>query len=70
LERQGFEVAEERPHDLPEVDSHYGLYVDWPWLRGEKPYKLNGLGVVLKRLLNAISPWVASTGVVMVARKK
>jgi ubiquinone/menaquinone biosynthesis C-methylase UbiE len=69
LAAAGFEVIEEQPHELPEEDSHYGLYVDWPFLRGNEPYKLNRLGKMVKDLANSLSPWVASTGVVMVAKK-
>jgi SAM-dependent methyltransferase len=70
LTAAGFKVLEVRPHELPEADSHYGLYVDWPFLRGEAPYKLNWLGRLLKDLANSWSLWVASTGMVVVARKE
>ena len=66
----GFEVVEEQAHELPEKDSHYGLYIDWPWLRGKEPYKLNAAGKMLKDFANSLSPWIASTGAVFVARKK
>lgn len=66
----GFEVIEMHPHELPEADSHYGLYIDWKILRGSEPYKLNLLGRLVKAILNSISPWIASTGTVVVARKK
>ncbi len=70
LEAAGFEVLEVRPHELPDADSHYGLHVDWPFLRGAEPYKLNALGLLVKKIANAVSPWVASTGMVIVARKR
>lgn len=66
----GFKVIEMQPHDLPDPDSHYGLYIDWKILRGAQPYKLNALGRFLKTFFNNISPWIASTGMVIVARKK
>lgn len=69
LAEAGFEVKEMQAHDLPSESGHYGLYVDWPWLRGSKPYHLNILGKLAKIIYNAISPWVASTGVVVVAKK-
>ncbi len=34
LRRAGFDILETRPHDLPEPTRHYGLWVDWPFLRG------------------------------------
>lgn len=70
LEQAGFEVAEAHPHDLPDAGSHYGLYTDWPLLRGSEPYKLNALGRFKKMFLNALSPWIAATGLVVVARKR
>lgn len=33
LRRAGFEILETQPHDLPEPTRHYGLWVDWPFLR-------------------------------------
>jgi ubiquinone/menaquinone biosynthesis C-methylase UbiE len=69
LKTAGFEVVDEQPHELPGKDEHYGLHVDWPIFRGKEPYKLNLLGRIVKTIANSISPWVASTGVVLVARK-
>lgn len=70
LQSAGFEVVDEQPHELPGKDEHYGLHVDWPIFRGKEPYKLNWLGRVVKAAANSISPWVASTGTVIVARKR
>lgn len=70
LEEGGFEVTEERVHELPEPASHYGLYIDFPIFRGREQYKLNWLGRFVKTVLNAISPWIASTGMVVIAKKK
>jgi len=70
LASAGFEVVETIPHELPEADGHYGLYVDWPFLRGAEPYRLNALGKFIKQVTNELSPWISSTGAVVVARKK
>lgn len=70
LEAAGFEVMNEAPHDLPDKGVHYGLYTDWKILRGEKPYELNGLGRLVEAVAESISPWIASTGMVVVAKKK
>ncbi|MDP3997360.1 MAG: class I SAM-dependent methyltransferase [Candidatus Andersenbacteria bacterium] len=70
LEKNGFIVEEAMAHDLPDKDSHFGLYINFPFLRGHEPYKLNWLGVIVKQISNAISPWVASTGMAVVAKKK
>lgn len=70
LTQAGFITTTLRPHELPDVDAHYGLYIDWPFLRGSEPYKLNALGKFVKLIANTISPWVAATGAVVVARKQ
>lgn len=80
LDRVGFEVLGVHPHDLPELTRHYGLWVDWPPLRANPakrgarsvtgPYELNSLGLFVKRLGNALSPWTIATGMYIVARKK
>src|SRR3989344_5912137 len=58
LAAAGVGGVDEQAHELPEEDSHYGLYVDWPFLRGSEPYKLNRLGKMVKDLANSLSPWV------------
>lgn len=70
LEKAGFVVETVQAHELPEADRHYGLYVDWKFLRGKGPYQLNMLGRLIKAITNAISPWIASTGMVVLVRKK
>lgn len=70
LEGMGFEVTTIDPHDLPEPSSHYGLWVDWPILRGREPYKLNWFGVTIKNMMNSLSPWMIATGIFYIAKKK
>lgn len=69
LQRAGLTVVRIEPHDLPEPTRFYGLWVDWPFLRGGPQYELNGFGRLVKRLATALSPWTISTGMFMVARK-
>jgi ubiquinone/menaquinone biosynthesis C-methylase UbiE len=66
----GFSIEVVLPHDLPDPKSHFGLYSNWPFLRGSKPYELNILGRIIKIICNGISPWIASTGIVVIAKKK
>lgn len=70
LTKQGFKIIEENPHDLPDAQSHYGLWVDWPFLRGRRPYELNVAGQMVKQVMNSISPWMIATGIFFVAKKK
>lgn len=70
LKNSGFDVIEVRAHELPDKNSHYGLYIDFPFLRGRNPYQLNWLGRIVKNTANFISPWIASTGMVVIAKKK
>lgn len=69
LQHAGFAIVSEQPHDLVEKDRHHGLWIDWPFLRGGEHSQLNWLGRIVKKMANAISPWVASTGTVILARK-
>lgn len=70
LTEHGFETLQAQPHDLPEPTRHYGLWVDWPFLRGGEHYELNLIGRCIKAVGNAISPWTISTGVFIVVRKR
>ncbi|MDA1168939.1 MAG: class I SAM-dependent methyltransferase [bacterium] len=70
LKKNGFEIESIQAHDLPDASSHFGLYANWPFLRGSKPYELNALGKVIKSISNAISPWIASAGMVVIAKKR
>lgn len=65
----GFSIEETLPHDLPGHKSHFGLYANWPLLRGKKPYELNVVGQIVKNMSNGISPWIASAGIVVIAKK-
>lgn len=71
LTQAGFTVVAEQPHELPEATRHYGLWIDWPFLRAgtSEPYALNVLGRMIKKVANALSPWIISTGVIVVAKK-
>lgn len=69
LARQaGFAVVELLPHELPDANAHFALYHDWPFLRGDRPYRLNALGQAVKNVCRAISPWFASSGMFAVAK--
>ncbi len=70
LENNGFEILELNPHDLPDPKSHYGLWLDFPFFRGARPYELNSLGLFVKKVMNSISPWMIATGMFFVAKKK
>lgn len=70
IESAGFSVESILPHDLSDSKSHFGLYSNWPFLRGAKPYELNILGRLIKAICNGISPWIAPTGIVVIAKKK
>lgn len=70
LRQHGFDVLEIHPHDLPEPNRHYGLWVDWPFVRGGSRYELNTIGRIIKTVGDTISPWTIATGMFIVARKK
>lgn len=69
LTKNGFTVLEMAPHEMPHPKCHHGLYNDWAFLRGKRPKHLNWLGLVLKYVFNALSPWIAATGILLVAKR-
>lgn len=70
LEDAGFSIEHMAPHDLPGFKSHFGLYANWPFLRGDKPYELNIFGRIVQAVCNTLSPWIASAGVVVIATRQ
>lgn len=57
-------------YDRAEAGLSLGLYVDLPVFRGNYPGELNWLGRVVRRLGNAVNPWLISGGVLVVAQKQ
>ena len=69
VQKAGFDIERVQPHDWTLPGHHAGLWIDWPILRGGDKRKLNWLGRRVESVCNAVSPWIASTGVVVAARK-
>jgi len=72
VKNSGFDIIETIPNDyrLDSNEYSFGLYTDWPFLRRNKEkYKLNAFGRVLNFLLKKISPYLAVSGILVVARK-
>jgi len=63
------EVATDE-YDRAEAGLSLGLYVDLPAFRGKYPGELNWLGRMLRRLGNAVNPWLISGGVLVVAQRQ
>ncbi len=68
VRQAGFAIVELMPHELPDPDAHFALYHDWPFLRGDRPYRLNALGRRVKRVCERLSPWCAATGLFAVLK--
>lgn len=68
VRQAGFAIVELIPHELPDPEAHFALYHDWPFLRGDRPYRLNAFGRRLKRACERLSPWCAATGLFAVAK--
>jgi len=68
----GFKIIETIPNDyrLDCNEYSFGLYTDWPIFRNKKvKYKLNKLGMGLNYLLKKLSPYLAVSGMLIVAKK-
>jgi hypothetical protein len=71
MKQSGFEMIKSVPHDLYGSKGHAaGLMVDFPFLaaRNSVNFKLNPIGAFISRTLNGISPWIACSSVLCVAK--
>jgi SAM-dependent methyltransferase len=71
LVQSGFEVIETRAHDIYDSKDHaVGLWVDFPFFRAGNwdNFRLNSIGKLISQILDGISPWIASSSVICVAR--
>jgi len=71
LKQSGFEIIKTVPHDLYGAKGHAaGLMVDFPFLAASNGanFRLNPVGRLISRTLNIISPWIACSSVLCVAR--
>jgi 2-polyprenyl-3-methyl-5-hydroxy-6-metoxy-1,4-benzoquinol methylase len=71
VKETGFEVIKTVPHDFyGSGDDAVGLVGDFPFLgaRDGVNYRLNVCGKIMSRVLNRISPWIACSSVLCVAR--
>ena len=72
LKHAGFEIIKSIPHDFYDSkDRAIGLWMDFLFLRdlkGGANFKLNAAGIFVSRILDSISPWIACSSVICVAR--
>jgi SAM-dependent methyltransferase len=72
LKQTGFEDIKTIPHDFYDSKDHaIGLWEDFTFLRdlrSKANYKLNLVGKLVSRILDRISPWIACSSVICVAR--
>ncbi|MGO9434823.1 MAG: class I SAM-dependent methyltransferase [Terracidiphilus sp.] len=65
----GFEILRCSTDEYSPKQMSLGLYADFPPLRGKQSDELNTTGSVISQLLRTLNPWLASGGVLIVARK-
>ena len=73
LQQAGFTIIQTVPHDFYGSRDHaVGLVLDFPFLgvRGASNFRLNLFGKIISSTLNRVSPWVACSSVLCVARAK
>jgi SAM-dependent methyltransferase len=71
LRKSGFQVIKMMPHDFYGAKGHaVGLVVDFPFLAASNGgnFRLNPVGRLISQTLNGISPWIACSSVLCVAR--
>jgi len=69
LREHGFEPLLTDWDDFAPRNMSLGIWADFPQLHDRTPYRLNGLGKLLARVLNSLSRWLLSGGVFCLARK-
>ncbi len=70
LSESRFDIIAVTPDDFT-PPKNIGLYVDYPFLRhATRKWELNIFGRALFALLNAVSPWICTGGILWVCRKK
>jgi SAM-dependent methyltransferase len=65
----GFEVLRCTTDDYLPKRMSLGLYTDFPFLRMGKSGELSAMGAVMSKVLRALSPWLITSGVLVIARK-
>ena len=65
----GFEVIRCTTDDYLPRSMSLGLYADFPFLRGRRSDELNRLGRLICMGLRVFSPWLATGGILVIARK-
>ncbi|MHC4660374.1 MAG: class I SAM-dependent methyltransferase [Planctomycetota bacterium] len=68
VERAGFSVEKIEADDFT-PPYNMGMYVDWPFLRSKKKWKLNWFGRLVRLPWRALSKWSVASGVFVVAQK-
>ena len=70
LARHGFAPFLTTWDDFSEKGMSLGIWADFPPLQGEGLYEMNVPGRAVAWVLNSLSPWLVSAGVLCIARKK
>jgi SAM-dependent methyltransferase len=69
LARYGFTPILTTWDDFSEKGMSLGIWADFPPLQTQQLYGMNVGGKMVAFLLNTLSPWIAASGVLCVARK-
>lgn len=69
LVRHGFSPILTTWDDFSEKGMSLGIWADFPPLHARQLYEMNTGGKMVALLLNTLSPWIAASGVLCVARK-
>ena len=70
LRRHGFIPLTTTWDDFSEKGMSLGIWADFPPLQGKGLYEMNVPGRAVAWILNSLSPWLVSAGVLCIARKK
>ena len=69
LSRNGFALLVTTWDDFSDKRMSLGIWSDFPPLHGKGLYDMNAPGTAVAWVLNSLSPWIAASGLLCVARK-
>lgn len=72
ISNAGFQIIDVQTDDFcrSQSDLCIGIYADFPFFRGKSLWALNLPGKMVFALLKAWSPWIYSSGIMVIAKKK
>jgi SAM-dependent methyltransferase len=70
VKNAGFNIMIVEPDDFIDRAFSFGLWADFPFLRGNQEYSLNIIGKIISFTIKLLPRWFAAAGIMVVGEKK